>query len=193
MEHLPRVLPPSLLLVKMASRLLLFGRRAHSFEGVVWRRAAVLWLVVVTWRPWRRQLRGERGAGDWSMGLHAAGGQGELHESFAERPNVSLLQILQPIILVHPPCPAHSLNRRATLSAYLGIGDPGDVEGRAHRGGVRRLLGLIVLLLRRRMPTEILGLHFGFFVRREVLRVRALPLATTTPNAASSCSSTSRP
>lgn len=84
MGHLPRVLPPSLFLVKMASRLLLLGRRAHPFEGVIWRWTTMLWLVVVAWRTWRGQLGGERGAGNRSMGFHTAGGQGELHESFTE-------------------------------------------------------------------------------------------------------------
>lgn len=69
MRHLSGVLPPSLLLVKMASRILLFGRGAHSFEGVVWRWASVLWLVVVTWRPRRGQQGRKWGAGDGGVSL----------------------------------------------------------------------------------------------------------------------------
>lgn len=113
----------------------------------------MLRLVVVARRSWRGQQGGERGAGDGSVSLHTAGGQGELHKSLAERPNVSLLQILQPIVLVHLPRAAHPLHCGATLSAHLGTSHPSDVEGGAHRGGERRLLGLVVLLLRLRRRT----------------------------------------
>lgn len=119
----------------------------------------MLRLVEVTRRAWWGQLGGERGAGNRSMGLHSAGGQGELHKSFAERPNMPLLQILQPIILVHLACSTHSLHSWATLSTHLGAGHPSDIEGSTHRGWERRLLGLVVLLLRlwrRTMAAEIL-------------------------------------
>lgn len=119
----------------------------------------MLRLVVIARRSWWGQHRGEWGAGDGSMSLHATGGQGELHKSFAERPDMSLLQILQSIILVHFPRAAHSLHCGATLSAHLGTSYPSNVEGGAHRGRERRLLGLVVLLrrLRRRtMATEVL-------------------------------------
>lgn len=95
----------------------------------------MLWLVVVARWPRWGQLGGQGGTGDRSVGLHAAGGQRELHESFTERPNVSLFQILQPIVLVHPPSATHSLHRGATLSAHLGVSHTSDVEGGAHRGG----------------------------------------------------------
>lgn len=92
----------------------------------------MLGLIVVARWPWWGQLGREWDAGDGSVGLHATGGQGELHESFTERPNVSLLQVLQPIILVHPPCTTHSLHCGATLSAHLGVGHSSDIEGGAH-------------------------------------------------------------
>lgn len=132
MRHLPRVFPPSLLLVKMTSRLLLLGRRAHSFERVVWRWATKLRLVVVTRWPRRGQLGREWGTCDRSVGLHTTGGQGELHKSLAERPNVSLLQIFQSVVLVHLPSATHSLYCGATLSTHLGTVHPSDIEGSTH-------------------------------------------------------------
>lgn len=118
----------------------------------------MLWLVVVTWGPRGRQLWREWSAGDGSVGLDPAGGEGELHEPLAEGPNMALLQILQPIVLVYLPCSAHSLHRGAALRAHLGTGHPGDIESGTHRGRERRLLGLVVLLLRlrRRVATKIL-------------------------------------
>ncbi|TNN53191.1 hypothetical protein EYF80_036610 [Liparis tanakae] len=78
------------------------------------------------------ELWGERGAVDRRVGLNAASGQRQLHKSFAERPNMSLLQVLQPIILEHPPYSTHSLHHGATFSAHLRTGLPGDVEGGAY-------------------------------------------------------------
>lgn len=92
----------------------------------------MLGLVVIAGWPWRGQLGGERGTGDRSVGLHATGGQGQLHKALTERANVSLLQILQSIVLVHLPCTAHSLHRGPALSAHLGVGHPSDVEGGTH-------------------------------------------------------------
>lgn len=132
MWHLPGVLPPSLLLVKMASRILLFGRGAHSFKGVVRRWPSMLRLVVVTRRPRRGQQGGEWGAGDGGVSLDTTCSKGELHQTFTERANMSLLQILQPIILVHLPCPADPLHCGAALGAHLGVGHTGDIEGGAH-------------------------------------------------------------
>lgn len=103
---------------------------------------------------------------------------------------MSLLQILQPIILVHLPCSTDPLHGGAALGAHLRIGHPGDIEGGAHRRGEGRLLVVLLLRLRRwrTMTTEILRLNFGLLICREVFRVLTLPLNAPTSNAAPSSS-----
>lgn len=103
-----------------------------------------------------RGQRGQRRARDGRVGLDPAGGQGQLHQPLAQGAHVALLEVLQSFILVHLPR-AHPLHRGPPLSPHLLVGDAGDVEGGPDAGV--------------RLATEILRLHLGLLVGREVLAV----------------------
>lgn len=147
----PALLPWPMVLVIVPSLLLmlrqLFGRGAHVLEGVVRWGAPVLarGLVVVPRRTRRGKLGGKRGTSDRGVGLDPAGGQRELHEALGEGAHVALLQVLEPVVLVHLSPAAQTLNRGTPLRTHLAIVGYGrHVKCCAHR---RRQLLLLLLLL----------------------------------------------
>lgn len=98
--------------------------------------------------------RGQWGAGDGGVGLHATGSQRQLHQPLTQGADVSLLEVPQSFILVDLPW-AQPLYGGAPFGPHLLVGDTGYIKRRSNAGV--------------RLTPEILRLDFGFFVGREVL------------------------
>lgn len=115
------------------------------------RHRALVQIVGLLGREWRKGGTCDRG-----VGLHPAGGQGQLHEPLAQRAHVSLLEVLESFILVDFPR-ADPLHRGAPFGPHLLIGDARHVKCCSDTGVW--------------LAPEILRLDFGFLVRWEIFTI----------------------